>query len=606
MPALQRASKGRMFSIQADLPRLPVPPLQQTLDKYLKTISPITTPEQYQKTAEIVGRFAENEGPELHELLEKHAEGKDSWLADWWLNTAYLDYRAPNVINSNPGMVMPTQRFNSDEEWLAYAARLIRAGIDYKQQIDNENLEVEVLAGQPLCMIQYYKIFSTCRIPDLKRDRLVCYPPNKPNAPRHIVIIHNNQFFSLDVYGTDGRPLNEKQIHKLLSKLVSKSQTVGPPVGVLTTGNRNSWATSHKRLAKLGNNASHFDKIEKSIFVVCLDKPYSGTQDPGADEFTLSARQMLYGDGSHACSTNRWFDKTLQFIVGRNGNIGINYEHSPAEGPPVASLLDHMCNYLASEKENEAARGTTDIEQLEFKIDKTIEAAMETAKTEIDLFGADVQLTGHIFDGFGKNFAKSIKQSPDALIQVAMQLAYYRDQGHPCATYESASTRMFQLGRTDTIRSCTPASLAFCQTMHDSSDRAVQAKAFVDAVHAHREYTAAAVAGQGIDRHLLGLKLIAIENGMNVPDLHMDPTYSKAFHFNLSTSQVPCKNPIVLCFGPVVPDGYGFCYNPRSNEIIFVVSAFKNCDKTDSQNLTNRLCESLMDIKALFPTSAKL
>lgn len=35
-----------------------------------------------------------------------------------------------------------------------------------------------------------------------------------------------------------------------------------------------------------------------------------------------------------------------------------------------------------------------------------------------------------------------------------------------------------------------------------------------------------------------GLKLIAIENGMNVPDLHMDPTYSKAFHFNLSTSQV--------------------------------------------------------------------
>lgn len=45
-------------------------------------------------------------------------------------------YRAPNVINSNPGMVMPSQKFNSDDEWLSYASKIIRAAIDYKQQID--------------------------------------------------------------------------------------------------------------------------------------------------------------------------------------------------------------------------------------------------------------------------------------------------------------------------------------------------------------------------------------------------------------------------------------------------------------------------------------
>jgi len=33
-------------------------------------------------------------------------------------------------------------------------------------------------------------------------------------------------------------------------------------------------------------------------------------------------------------------------------------------------------------------------------------------------FGGDVQLTMKVFDQFGKNFAKSIKQSPDALFQV--------------------------------------------------------------------------------------------------------------------------------------------------------------------------------------------
>lgn len=47
-----------------------------------------------------------------------------------------------------------------------------------------------------------------------------------------------------------------------------------------------------------------------------------------------------------------------------------------------------------------------------------------------------------------------------------------------------------------------------------------------------------AVKGQGIDRHLLGLKLIALENNMKVPALHMDVAYSLSSHHNVSTSQV--------------------------------------------------------------------
>ena len=62
----------------------------------------------------------------------------------------------------------------------------------------------------------------------------------------------------------------------------------------------------------VGNNAEHLDKIHKSIFILCLDKPYSSTQDQNADAFSLSARQMLYGDGSKGASCNRWFDKTIQ------------------------------------------------------------------------------------------------------------------------------------------------------------------------------------------------------------------------------------------------------------------------------------------------------
>ena len=51
-----------------------------------------------------------------------------------------------------------------------------------------------------------------------------------------------------------------------------------------------------------------------------------------------------------------------------------------------------------------------------------------------------------------------------------------------------------------------------------------------------------AVKGQGIDRHLLGLKLTALTNNMKVPNLHMDIAYSVGTHFNISTSQV-CNHP---------------------------------------------------------------
>ena len=45
--------------------------------------------------------------------------------------------------------------------------------------------------------------------------------------------------------------------------------------------------------------------------------------------------------------------------------------------------------------------------------------------------------------------------SPDAYIQMAMQLAWYRTQGSFTATYETALTRMFKNGRTETIRTLT-------------------------------------------------------------------------------------------------------------------------------------------------------
>lgn len=51
-------------------------------------------------------------------------------------------------------------------------------------------------------------------------------------------------------------------------------------------------------------------------------------------------------------------------------------------------------------------------------------------------------------------------------------------------------------------------------------------------------FVSQAINGYGVDRHLLGLKLIAIETGQNVPEIFMDVGYITSSHYRISSSQV--------------------------------------------------------------------
>lgn len=63
--------------------------------------------------------------------------------------------------------------------------------------------------------------------------------------------------------------------------------------------------------------------------------------------------------------------------------------------------------------------------------------------------------------------------------------------------------------------------------------------------------------GQGFDRHLYALKLLAIENNMEIPGLFTDPAYSQINHNILSTSSLTSEHVWLGGFGPVVKEGYG-------------------------------------------------
>lgn len=80
-----------------------------------------------------------------------------------------------------------------------------------------------------------------------------------------------------------------------------------------------------------------------------------------------------------------------------------------------------------------------------------------------------MELRIYVHDAYDKGFMKKSSMSPDAYIQMALQLAYYRDAGKFNLTYEASMTRLFRESRTETVRPCTIESSNWVKAMEDKT-----------------------------------------------------------------------------------------------------------------------------------------
>uniref|UniRef100_A0A673NK51 Carnitine O-acetyltransferase-like n=1 Tax=Sinocyclocheilus rhinocerous TaxID=307959 RepID=A0A673NK51_9TELE len=531
----------------------PVPPLLQTLQRYLTALEPLLPPEELEHTRGIVQKFGcpGGLGENLQRELIKRAKHSHNWISDWWVQWAYLECRQPLAVHSNPAISLPKRDFTDWRGQLVFASKLIAGVLDFKAQVDSGRLGVEYMRGQPLCMELFPQLFSSCRIPGPKHDHVIHY--GRPRrGPAHITVVRNYQFFQLDVYNSDGTPLTESQIHAQLLRIRSQSwKTDKQPMGILTSEHRHTWGQAYTRLLRDKINKESVRLIEKSIFTLCLDSPVMRISDEKYS--SRMAAQILHGGGTFSNSGNRWFDKTLQFVVGEDGSWGLLYEHATAEGPPIATLLDHVLDYCKKPDRMRAPLIPLPMpKKLYFYINSEIKWDLEMAKQNLDICCLRRNLN---FQRFGKDFVKLLKLSPNSFIQVAIQLAYYRE----------AKVQLLR-----------------------------------EAVDAYSILTEQSLMGQGIDRHLLGLKLQAIEEGLSVPRIFMDTAYGLATHWKLRTGQVPANTDSVMCFGPLVPDGYAVCYNPQQDHVHFSITAFNCCEETNAEKLALTLERSLHDLQELF------
>ncbi|XP_015238569.1 PREDICTED: choline O-acetyltransferase-like [Cyprinodon variegatus] len=609
MSALQKqATRGQV------LPKIPVPPLKQTLDTYLKCVQHLVKEEQFKKTKTIVEKFGAQGG--VGEILQnKLLERRDktsNWVYDYWLEDMYLNNRLALPVNSSPAMVFQTQNFRDHKDALRFAARLILGVLEYKALIDARTLPLDFargqLAGTPLCMEQYYRLFTSYRYPGLKTDTLKVDINAASSAPEHMIIACKNQFFVLDVVANN-KQLNETEILSQLEKIMKMSENAEerhPPFGILTSDGRTEWAQAREELIKDQTNRDSLALIESSICVVCLDEP---CDLPPSD--TNRALMMLHGGGRERNGANRWYDKSMQFVIGMDGVCGVVCEHSPFEGIVMVEcsefLMKHITGSPSRMVQQSSAKALPPPRRLLWKCSSNIQAFLRASGERLQRLVNNLDMDVFTFEAYGKDFIKKQKMSPDAFIQVALQLAFYKCKGRLVSTYESASLRRFQGGRVDNIRSALPEALAFVKSMADERagfTDSEKIKRLKEAVKAQTDYTIAAITGMGIDNHLLGLLKVSKELNMEKPEIFCDETYVKSNHFILSTSQVPTTVKMFCCYGPVVPNGYGACYNPQPNHIVFSVSSFWENTETSSAVFVKALNEGLLEIRDLCNRSA--
>uniref|UniRef100_A0A8C8IU49 Carnitine O-palmitoyltransferase 1, muscle isoform n=1 Tax=Oncorhynchus tshawytscha TaxID=74940 RepID=A0A8C8IU49_ONCTS len=578
---------------------------------YLESVRPLLDDEQYNQMEVVANDFKKDQAPKLQKYLILKSWWATNYVSDWWEEYIYLRGRSPIMVNSNFYSmdllyVTPTHR------QAARAGNVVHAMLQYRRKLERrEHAPLRALGVVPMCSYQMERMFNTTRIPGIETDFVQHLSDRK-----HLVVYHKGRFFKVWLY-YGGRHLWPSELETQFQRILDDTTEPQPgelKLAALTAGNRVPWARARLKYFSQGVNKASLEAIETSAFFLSLDDEVHGYDPDKLRSLDLYAKSLLHGK-----CYDRWFDKSFTLIAYKNGKLGVNAEHSWADAPIIGHMWEYVlatdCFHLGYTEEGHCKgdinKGLPPPTKLQWDIPLECQEVIEESYMVAKVIADDVDFHGCLFDEFGKGLIKKSRTSPDAFIQLALQLAQFRDKGEFCLTYEASMTRMFREGRTETVRSCTSESTAFVRAMEDKNTLDL----FRKAADKHQNMYRLAMTGSGIDRHLFCLYIMSKYLSIDSPFLKQ--VLSEPWR--LSTSQTPQQQLNMVDiktfpryvgagggFGPVADDGYGVSYIIiGENLITFHISSKFSSPETDSYRFGQNIRQAMLDICALFDQKDK-
>ncbi|XP_077487112.1 carnitine palmitoyltransferase 2 isoform X2 [Amblyomma americanum] len=599
---------------QKSLPRLPIPKLEKTCERYLQALEPLVSGKELEKTKVLVSAFKNKEGSELDQLLRKKdkANKHTSYISGPWFDM-YLTSRKPLPLNFNPFLSWKDDKRPAYMDQLVRASNMVISSLRFFRSLQSNQLEPmvyhldpkksdtatyrrtikmlpEALAwyvsalvwkAYPLDMSQFRNLFASTRIPLIGRDKLEVFPDSK-----HIVVIRNGHFYSVQVLDDKGNLFAPEHYQACLCRIMTDTRP--PPavaVSALTAGPRDDWARARDDLLA-ANNESILRSIDSALFVLVLDSDvFQGTEQE------KRAHHFLHGPVH-----NRWFDKSFSLLLTAEGHAALNFEHSWGDGVAVLRYFNEV--YTDSTERPYVHPGQSAninpepyVQRLDFLPSGSVKDAVQKAQQNYEEQTGSLQLAAMLHSGLSRDLIKRSKLSPDSVMQLSFQLAYFLAHGGTAPTYESCSTSAFKHGRTETVRPATMATKRCVELLGSNKNLSLARPLLEECSRVHSLLTKEAAMGQGFDRHLFALKILAEEKGWPLPAIYADPCFEKANHFILSTSTLYGVAFSGGGFAPVVPDGYGIGYGMVDDQLGALVSAYS--PHRDARQFSGYLSEAL-------------
>uniref|UniRef100_H3AEI2 Carnitine O-palmitoyltransferase 1, muscle isoform n=1 Tax=Latimeria chalumnae TaxID=7897 RepID=H3AEI2_LATCH len=598
-----------LYSFQTCLPHLPVPSVEDTLHRYLESVRPLLNDLQYKRMEALTIQFKHQTAPRLQKYLLLKSWWATNYVSDWWEEYVYLRSRTPIMVNSNY-YAMDLLYIIPSSVQAARAGNTVHAMLLYRRKLDREEIKpMMALKLVPMCSNQVERMFNTTRIPGLETGTV------KQSA---LVYIYNKAVFvDCMLYSLSLVKLDILQKQKRIKIITSYIKYERKGSVRISLSCRIPWAKARSEFFSHGKNKISLTAIERAAFFMTLDDEEQAYDKENPTTLDSYAKSLLHGK-----CFDRWFDKSFTFIVFKNGKLGINTEHSWADAPVIGHLWEFVlatdCFELSYTEsghcKGEMNKKLPPPQRLQWDLPEECKEMIQQSYKVAKALADDVNFCCFPFMSFGKGMIKRFKTSPDAFIQIALQLAHFRDKGAFCLTYESSMTRLFRDGRTETVRSCTNETCAFVQAMLDThkTDKE-RLSLFRKASEKHQYLYRLAMTGAGIDRHLFCLYVVSKFLGVHSPFLNQ----VLAEPWALSTSQTPqqqtslfnlSKYPDYVSsgggFGPVAEDGYGVSYIIVGEDLItFHISSKYSSPETDSHRFAKNIQQAMMDLKTLQESS---
>jgi len=555
-----------------------------------------------------------------------------SWLQEWWNTEGYLRIRDPLVVNvsyffhfSDDGTLSSSSLVdaveNSKSLGVKRGAAILVATAEYRKLVCSGSLPHDSIGRRepktPLCSVAFKYMFNACRIPWKGKDTYKMYDPSQH---RHCIVSCRGQFFAVDFVDGDGDPLPLSMIENRLQRCVVEAEMIGEGevensgvtnLGWLTSNDRDSWADARAELLRVGGEkmVAALEKLESGAMMLCLDNEEPISREQCANNFWT---------GGLSSGGNRWFDKSIQVMCSKNGKAGLIGEHSMMDGMPMIGYADYITNRKYTDVKKTTTKHLPSPSQTHDSVqnifqdcisdinlgDSKIDNMIHQAKTAFAKLIGDHSLDVQSFQGYGSNYIKKMGYSPDAYVQMAIQLAIYRLFKEQAGTYEASQMRPFLHGRTETTRTVSPASEAFVKRMgllaqfneNDAGARDEKLSLLHAATDSHVKYLIGAGKGSGVDRHFFGLSMM-VKDGEKAPELLSNPLFIRSKTWRVSTSHLTHPNFDNWGYGEVVENGVGLAYAVKSGSCIFNITAREEHGWTEQ--LSHLLEEALIEMQLL-------